>query len=855
MTDSDRHAKIKATFLRIVAKPDSEREAALDELCAGDADMRREVETLLRFSGDSAHTISISGDEPPRFKSGDKFASRYRIVALLGRGAIGEVYRAEDTTLGVEVALKLLINPSPGLVDRLLEEVRLARQVTHPSICRVFDVGEIDGEYFFTMEYVDGEDLQSLLERIGRLPADKVRDIGIQICEGMAAAHALGVLHRDLKPSNVMLDAAGAVRVTDFGVAVSAEQSGRDLVSGTPAYMAPEQLIDHAAATTATDLYAVGLILYEAATGRPISEASTNDTTELRKNRNFQKPSALVPFIPADLETLILELLRADPAERPASATEVAGRLGSMRPAGASGRRGLRAALAAATLGAVAVGFFFLGDAHGPRINKRAAHEHFESYRSTHGDESELGIAVLPFEDMNDRTGDEHLVEGLQDELIELLSKAEGLRVIGEESVDRFDRSGGNPKNARKRLGADYVAYGRVDQKNGRLHLVVTLIDTTDGEPVWEEEYQPSTGELDDVEHRICDEIVKTVRKDENFSLPHSPPRSTNLNAADLYRRGMMYVPPYDADQFGRSVEWLDKAIAEDPGMSSAYTAIGTSYVIAAMNGWTDTREGFETARRNAIKAVQLNERAANAHVVLALVQGDFDWDWAEAEKSYRRALNANRSSAWAYRNYARFLSSQSRFAEAIDAANRAFQISPRSPFVLQGASRRYYEARDYAQAQAIGTIAIEIDPDFPHSYATQCMAYLADLKFSKAVGNCEKYREVTNGRSDALALLAYAYARAGRDDEARTTIDKVESRDGLRGVELAALALAEHDRDAALDALTRAVEQRQRPSIWLAVNPLFDELRADPRFEALVKRVGLPDPGAGRDTAAPLSG
>jgi serine/threonine-protein kinase len=853
MTNTDRHAKIKAAFLKIVAKPESEQSAALEELCGEDTEMRREVETLLRFSGDAGQTISISGDKPPRFNSGDQFASRYRIVALLGRGAIGEVYRAEDTTLGVEVALKLLINPSPGLVDRLLEEVRLARQVTHPSICRVFDVGHVEGEYFFTMEYVDGEDLQHLLERIGRLPADKVREIGIQICEGLAAAHALGVLHRDLKPSNVMLDAAGAVRITDFGVAVSVAQSGRDLVSGTPAYMAPEQLLDHAAATTATDLYAVGLILYEAATGKPISGADTNDTTSLRKNQSFPKPSALVPFIPDDLEELILELLRANPDERPGSATEIADRLRLIRLPDPTKRRRLRAALAAAALGVVAVGFFLLGGEHRTRSFERASHEHFAAFRPKHDPASEIGIAVLTFEDMNDRTGDEHLVEGLQDELIELLSKVEGLRVIDEDSVEHFERNGGTPSNARTRLGADYVTFGRVDEQDGRLHLMVRLIDTKSEESAWEQEYDRSTEELDDVEHRICDRIVRTLRKDENFSLPREPPRSRNLVAANLYRHGMLHSPPRNPEQFRKSVERLEEAIAEDPEMAAGYTKLGTSYIIAAMNGWIETRTGFETARSNAIKALQRNERASAAHVVLALVQGDFDWDWEGAEESYRRALDLNPSSSWAYRSYARFLSSQSRFDEAIDAANRAFQISPRSPFVIQGIARRYYEARNYKQAQALGTIAVEFDPDFPPSYATLCMAYLADLRFGEAVGNCRKYSEITDGRSDALALLAYAYARAGHEDEARETIQKLETRDGLRGVELAALALAEHDTDAAVNGLARAVDQRERPSIWLVASPIFDPLRTDSRFKALVQRVGLPAAKDNRD--APVLG
>src|SRR5580693_2974832 len=215
-----------------------------------------------------------------RFLPGRLVASRYRIIALLGKGGMGEVYRADDLTLGQAVALKFLPDGAPrdeGLVERFRNEVRMARRVSHPNVCRVYDVGEVDGQTFFTMEYVDGEDLASLLRRIGRLPPDKALDIARHLCAGLAAAHAKGVLHRDLKPANIMLDGRGQVVITDFGLAgVADDIRGQEVRSGTPAYMAPEQLAGKEVSTR-SDIYALGLVLYEVFTGK---RAFTEKTAE-----------------------------------------------------------------------------------------------------------------------------------------------------------------------------------------------------------------------------------------------------------------------------------------------------------------------------------------------------------------------------------------------------------------------------------------------------------------------------------------------------------------------------------------------------------------------------------------------
>jgi serine/threonine-protein kinase len=284
-----------------------------------------------RRSSESSGHSSSSSFQAGGFAPGAVLAERYRIIALLGRGGMGEVYRADDLNLGHPVALKFLrrsLAQDPALLERFRAEVRNARQVSHPNVCRVYDIGELDSQHFLSMEYVDGEDLAMLLKRIGRLPAAKALEIARQLCAGLAAAHDKGVLHRDLKPSNIMLDGHGRVRITDFGLAVQADGAGAEAgLAGTPAYMSPEQT-EGRPATARSDLYALGLVLYEVFTGKKVFEATS--FAEWRRAHTQEQPtspSVHVTDVEAAVERAILRCLEKDPAKRPASALQLAASL------------------------------------------------------------------------------------------------------------------------------------------------------------------------------------------------------------------------------------------------------------------------------------------------------------------------------------------------------------------------------------------------------------------------------------------------------------------------------------------------------------------------------------------------
>lgn len=340
----ERWKKIEELFEAAVDRSPQERASFLDDACGDDTELRAEIELMLEHQQPTGKFITtlvhdaarlfpqarLEGKDV-RFIPGAILAERYRILGLLGKGGMGEVYRADDLKLAQPVALKFLpekLSKSSDALSRFHAEVRTARKVSHPNVCRVFDIGEVDGLHFLSMEYIDGEDLSGLLRRIGRLPEDKAVEIARQLCAGLAAAHEEGVLHRDLKPANVMLDGRGRARITDFGLArLSEEIQGYDIRSGTPAYMSPEQLAGREV-TVKSDIYSLGVTLYEIFTGKKVFTASSlEELIKLQESSTPASMSSLVKDVDPLVERIILRCLEKDPKDRPVSAAQVAAAL------------------------------------------------------------------------------------------------------------------------------------------------------------------------------------------------------------------------------------------------------------------------------------------------------------------------------------------------------------------------------------------------------------------------------------------------------------------------------------------------------------------------------------------------
>jgi tetratricopeptide (TPR) repeat protein len=317
---SSLHQRAKDLFLAALELPTDQWAAFLAEQCRDEADLRAEVESLLAFHQDSDPEDDKPEPRDHAFEPGELFAGRYRMIARIGRGGMGDVWRADDLVLDTAVALKLINSEVAAGRERLLNEVRLARQVTHPAVCRVFDIGESELGIFYTMEFVKGEDLSALIRRVGRLPSEKVIDIARQLCGGLAAAHAQGVLHRDLKPANVLIDNEGVVRITDFGIALSRENVSLHTLTGTPAYMAPEQRQAGQTLSERTDIYALGLVLYDLLVG-------LQGGSHRRGTAVPPRPSTLVPGVDPQLERVVMQALSPLPGDRPQSALEMAASL------------------------------------------------------------------------------------------------------------------------------------------------------------------------------------------------------------------------------------------------------------------------------------------------------------------------------------------------------------------------------------------------------------------------------------------------------------------------------------------------------------------------------------------------
>lgn len=851
----EHHAHVKALFAAVVDLAPLAREEVLDRECGDDAALRAEVESLLAHSDDATLDggVTVAVEPPPRLHGGDVFADRYRIVTLLGRGGMGEVYRAHDTTLDVDVALKLLLISAPARRSALLDEVRLARQVTHPAVCRVFDVDEAGEQLFFSMQYVDGENLASLLHRIGHLPGDRVRDVAVALASGLAAAHAQNVLHRDLKPSNIMLDADGKVVITDFGIATTTDlgitASAAGDGAGTPGYMAPEQLSGAAPASVRTDLYALGLVLYEAATGKAPFEADTlAELAALRSGAAPVAPSSLVAGITPTLDRLILDLLATTPESRPASAQAVLERLDADaspragRPA-APTRIGRYAALMAALLAVLAGAVLLLE----PR--RAAPTTAATRAAAVRPGDTRVGVAVLPFETVGVRDDLEHshLVNGIHGELVAELSRIDALRVISRSTVASVGADRSATDALAESLGVDVFVEGRVRRQGDRMRLSVELVDARRSEQLWAQTYDRELDVDDlfavetDVALNVASHLGAALTRAEKVRLATGPDVSDA--AFDLYLRARQGLRAGTEEAYEEATTRLRRAVAIDDTLSAAHATLAAAHATAGANDWVAPVRAYEDARRAARRAIELDDELDEPYAVLGAVRSRFDWDADAAEAAYREAIARNPESGREHTGYAELLSLQGLHDAALAAVDAALAIDPSSPRVLRAAARRSYEAREHDRAVALATRAIAAAPGDAEAYRVLALAYLQAGRIDDAVSAAAHQLELAPDDPSALAAAGHASAVAGNDERARTLLAELEAMSGRRYVgpgqrALILLGLGEHDRALAL--LATAVEQRSEPAARLGIDPRFDPLRDDERFTALVERVGL---------------
>lgn len=856
--------RISAIVREIALQPRSQWPALLDERCDSDVKLRREVERALEHELPRTRPLSrretepvgdpspppASAAPPGRLRpltAGDLFAGRYRIVTQLGSGAMGEVYRAEDLTLGVTVALKRVHPQSLLQMDHLLGEVRLARQITHPAVCRVFDVGRQAGELFYTMEYVDGEDLAHLLVRIGRFAPERVLRIARQLCAGLAAAHAEGVLHRDLKLLNVLVDPNGDVRISDFGIAVrKGESAGASEGFGTPPYEAPE-LLDGAPPSEQSDLYALGVLLYELLLGSSFDEEVPDPRAPGARPR---PPSEIAPGVDPRLDRVLMQALDPGPNRRPASAEAMLAALGGpgeeLKPAArddsATGSRWWRSrwAGAGALLGALALVVALAAGLRGWRTSASALQSGPPS------------VAIVPFEDLSPNPESDPFAEGMHEDLLTQLSHLGSLRVIARTSVQQFRHSERPIEEIAEELGARAVLAGSVRRWDDRLRVNARLVDARSGDQLWAESYDRAftAGDLFDIQRDLAREIALALDAEltraEQSRLEQRPTES--LEAYDLYLKGRHEWARYSYDGFRSAAGHFLRAIQLDPDFALAYAWMGLVYSTATSSGWLPASEGYPAARLYARDALERDPEVAEAHLALARVHHLYEWNSEAARASFQRALELAPSSALAHQQRANFLSSRGDFDAALQHMNISLALDPASPYTHTAAAWCHFAARRFDGAVRATRKALELDPDFEPAWAIQGLALVERGALEEGLAALERFAAMAGDNPFAMALLAYGRGRNGRAKAARAIAADLEQRaksDYVPSGDLALAHLGLGDLERALELLALALDERSPIAVRLELDPTYDPLRGDPRFEALLARVRRGDSGS----------
>jgi len=744
----------------------------------------------------------------------------YEVVAPLGAGGMGEVYRARDTRLGREVAVKVMregaIHDAEARRRFRGEAVALCR-LSHPNVATVFDLGAEGDTDFLVMELIPGVNLAERL-REAPLPVTEVLPLSLQLAEGLAAAHQGGIVHRDLKPANIRVTPGGRLKVVDFGLAVelpsaaSLEEMATITVdgrtAGTLAYMAPEML-GGARADARSDVYALGVVLYELATGRhPFPAGNVVELLNAIANRAAPAPRSVRPELPEGLDAVILGAMHRDPARRPASATEV---LEALR------------ALAAGAVPRPA-----------PRPPSRSARARVRS------------LAVLPLENLSGDPAQEFFADGMTEMLIADLAKIDGLRVISRTSAMRYKGIRRPLPEIAAELGVDAVVEGSVARAAGRVRITAQLIHAASDTHLWADAFDHDLSDVLTLQSEAARAIAAEIRikLTPRARARLESARRVNPEAYEAYLRGRHHLTRRTEEALLNAADYFRHAIDLDPTYALAYVGLSDVHNLLAYWGYRAPAEAFPRSRAAARRALELDAGVGEAHISMAYSLHYHDWDWEAAEAEYRRGVELSPSYFQGHLWYLNLLSAASRFDEALEHNARCCELDPLS--VVGAASEGWvrYFMRDFDGSIAVTRKALELDPHFGPGRLWYSWPYLATGRYDEAFRELEAAR-TTMGDTILLQLtLSYASARAGNHALGRETLNRSLAQRGQRHVQpdlVAMTYLALGERDAAWEWLERAVTERAHWLVFLDVDSRFDGFRDDPRFAELRRRVGIP--------------
>jgi serine/threonine-protein kinase len=799
----------------------------------------------------------------------------YEIVAPLGAGGMGEVYRARDTRLEREVAVKVL--PDDVAADeraraRFQREAKAVAALSHPNIMAIYDIGSEQGVSFAVMELLRG---RTLYDRITgtALPWRKAVEMALPIAEGLAAAHARGIVHRDLKPQNVFVTSDGVVKILDFGLARTREPSSVDTeaatltspretmpgtVMGTPGYMSPEQVRGDAA-DERSDIFAFGCVLYEMVTGHCAFDGQSS--AEIMAAILKDEPPEIAEAardVPPELDRVIRHCLEKDPEQRFQSARDLAFALkaivtdsGVSRaypiPVAPRSRAPLVIALSCLVVVVVAVALVALNVAGWrDRLSGSGAPVATQPIRS---------LAVLPFENLTGDHEQEYFADGMTDALISDLGQISALRVISRTSAMQYKGAAKSMPEIAQELNVEGVVEGSLQRAGETVLIRAKLFHAPRDEQLWGNSYERELRDIlalqGDVARAIAHEIQVRLTPQEEARFTGARP--VNPRAYEAYLKGRYYWNQTTREGLARSVLYFQDAIDGDPDYALAHAGLGDAYALLGFNGHRPTRETIPQARTAVLKALELDGTLAEAHATLGLIKWLYDWDQEGAEREFLRALELDPGYAVTRRWYAYFLAYSERYDEAIHEIRLAQQTDPVSLTINTVAGIVFFHAGQYDQAMEECRKAIELDPDFPYAHGMLGVVYVQKGMADEGVAEAERAVSLAQGHLEVTGMLGRIYAQAGREAEARKTLNELRDISSQRFVppmSFAQIYAALGEVDLALEWLEKGYQERDANLSGLRANPVYDALRGDPRFDDLLRRVGL-DPQRGPQPVA----